>query len=139
MTRCFPNARMHQDPSIKTHHIASPMNERAPPELLYVVLELDSEWSVIPGIGESAVKIRAGVNKSAPLAKRNDFFHGSNAWGSSHREAACPLGGLILRCSRVDCAVCGDAAVDLRRGDADVTEHLLNVTKLVPGAKCMRR
>ena len=73
---CLPDARVHQDAGVEADHVAPALDEGPPPELLDVVLELDAERAVVPGVGQSAVDIRAGKDESAPLAERDDLFHG---------------------------------------------------------------
>ena len=52
---------------------------RPPPEVLDVVLELDAERPVVPGICQTAIDIRAGEDESAALAERGDLVHGDDA------------------------------------------------------------
>ena len=75
VTRRLPDAWVHQDAGIEADHVAPPVDEGPPPELLDVVLQLNAERSVIPGVGQTAVDIGAGKNESASLGERDDLVH----------------------------------------------------------------
>ena len=75
VTRRLPDAWVHQDPGIEADHVAPPVDEGPPPELLDVVLQLDAERAVIPGVGQTAVNIGSGKDESASLGEGDDLVH----------------------------------------------------------------
>ena len=70
-----PHLGIHQDRGVKPHVIGIFLHEFFPPGALDVVLQLDPERAVVPGVGQAAVDFRAGINKAAPLGEGDDFFH----------------------------------------------------------------
>src|SRR3989344_4532402 len=71
----LPRLRVHHDGRIESAHIVAVLDKHPPPELLYIVLELDAERSVVPKTGKSSVNLRAGVDEAASLGERNYLFH----------------------------------------------------------------
>ena len=71
-----PGLGIHQDGGVKTHVVAVFLNELLPPCALYVVLQLNAEGAVVPGVGEAAVDLGAGEDVAAVFAQGDDFVHG---------------------------------------------------------------
>ena len=63
-----PRFGVHQDRRVESHVVRALLDEFFPPRLFDVVLELDAERAVVPGVGESAVYLRAGVYEAPALA-----------------------------------------------------------------------
>ena len=55
---CLPDPRVHQDAGVEPDHIPATLDERPPPELLDIVLQLDAERSVVPGIRQTRRRYR---------------------------------------------------------------------------------
>ena len=51
------------------------LDELLPPGALYIVLELDAEISVIPGIRKSSIDLGAGIDEASRLREGNDRVH----------------------------------------------------------------
>ena len=75
MAARFPHFRIHQDRRIDAAHVVAILHEHAPPELLDIILELDAQRAVVPGAGEAAVDLGAGIDEAAPLAQGDYLFH----------------------------------------------------------------
>ena len=73
MTGGDPYFPVHQDGAVQPDIGGAFLDELLPPGALNVVFQLHSQWAVIPGVGQAAVDIRAGIDKAAALAERNDF------------------------------------------------------------------
>ena len=69
-------------PRVEPDDLAPAMDEGPPPELLDIVFQLDAQWAVIPGVGQTAVDIGTGKDKTAPFAERDDLFHCGAARGA---------------------------------------------------------
>src|SRR5207244_3461734 len=50
-------------------------HHHAPPIILQVALQLDPEWTVIPGAVETTVDFARLENESPPLTQADDLFH----------------------------------------------------------------
>ena len=75
MSRGDPGLGVHKNCGVKTNVVLVLLHKLFKPSLLDVVFKRHTERTVIPGIGESAVNLRAGIYKASALAERNDFFH----------------------------------------------------------------
>src|SRR3989338_4989096 len=75
MALCLPHLRVHQYRRIEPGHVVAHLHEHPPPELFDVVLQFDTERSVIPGPRESPVELRARIDETAPLRERDYFLH----------------------------------------------------------------
>src|SRR5215212_7404723 len=78
---------MHENAGIEADDVPALMHEPAPPQVLDIAFELDSERSIVPGICQTAINVRAGEDESAALAERGNFVHGDDArlLGGAHR------------------------------------------------------
>jgi hypothetical protein len=75
MPRRHPDLRVEQDTAVQTHIVGAFAHELLPPRGFDVVQKLDAQRTVIPCVGKTAVDLRAGVYKPAPLAQRHDLIH----------------------------------------------------------------
>ena len=75
VARSNPGLGIHDDGGIQAYVVLALLNEFLPPSALDVVLELNAEGAVVPGVGETAVDLRAGEDEAAVFAKRDDFVH----------------------------------------------------------------
>ena len=71
-----PGGRVHQDRRVQADVIRTLLHKLLAPRGLDVVLELHAERAVVPGVGQAAVDLRAGVYEAATLTQGNDLFHG---------------------------------------------------------------
>src|SRR5215204_4841478 len=86
---------MHQNTGIESNDVAALVHEPAPPQVLHISLELDSERPVVPCIRQTAVNVRAWKHEPATLAERGHLLHGDDArlLGSAHRIGLSRCGG----------------------------------------------
>ena len=75
MARRNPRLRVHEDGAVNTYVVGILLNEFLPPCLLYVVLELNSEITVIPGVRQTAVNLGARVYKASRLRECYNLIH----------------------------------------------------------------
>ena len=71
-----PNLGIHQDGGVQTHIIGILLDELLPPGLLYVVFQFHTQRAVVPGVGQAAIDLRSGEDKSTSLTQSDDLFHG---------------------------------------------------------------
>ena len=71
-----PGLRVHEDGGVKADVIGVLLHELLPPGALDVVLQLDAERAVVPGVGEAAVDLGAGEDEASVLAQSHDPVHG---------------------------------------------------------------
>ena len=76
MAGSHPHLPVHQDGAVQPDIGGAFLNEFLPPCALDVVFQLHAQRAVIPGVGETAVDIRAGIDEAAALTERDDFLHG---------------------------------------------------------------
>jgi len=76
VTRSYPSLRVHENCGVETDVVLVLLNELLPPSLLYVVLKLNSERTVVPSVSKAAVDFGAGENEAAVLTKSHDLVHG---------------------------------------------------------------
>ena len=70
-----PGLGIHQDRAVNADIGRGLLHEFLPPCFLDIVLELNAEVAVIPGIRQSAVNLGAGIDKASRVAKSNDLIH----------------------------------------------------------------
>ena len=71
-----PDLRVHEDGGVEPDIVGVFLHELLPPGALDVVFQLHAERAVVPGVGEAAVDLGAGVHKAAVLAQGDDLVHG---------------------------------------------------------------
>ena len=76
MTGGDPGLGVHQDGGIQSDIIGVLLDKFLPPGALDVVLQLDTQRAVVPGVGKAAVDFAACENETAVLAQGDDFVHG---------------------------------------------------------------
>ena len=76
VSRSDPGLGIHENSRVETDIVLILLNEFLPPSLLYIVLELNAEGAVVPGVGKAAVDLGAGENEAAVLAQSHDLVHG---------------------------------------------------------------
>ena len=75
MAGSHPDLRVHEDRGVEPDVVGVFLHELLPPCALDVVFQLHAERAVVPGVGEAAVDLRAGVHKAAVLAQGDDLVH----------------------------------------------------------------
>ena len=70
-----PGLGIHEDGAVYAHVLGGLGDKLLPPGLLDVVLELNAQISVIPGVGQTAVDLGTGIDESSVVAQGNDLFH----------------------------------------------------------------
>ena len=68
----LPDLRAHENRRIQPHDVIAPPDERPPPRILDVLLQLRPQRPVVPGASQAAVNLAALKDEPAPLAKRDD-------------------------------------------------------------------
>ena len=58
------------------HVVGVLLDELLPPGPLDVVFQLHAQGAVVPGVGQSAVDLAAGVDEAPALAQGHDLIHG---------------------------------------------------------------
>ena len=76
MAGSHPDLRVHEDRGVEPDVVGIFLHELLPPCALDVVFQLHAERAVVPGVGEAAVDLGAGVHKAAVLAQGDDLVHG---------------------------------------------------------------
>ena len=71
----LPNLRMHDDGGIKALYVVAALHKVAPPSLLNIVTQLDSEGAVVIEAVVAAVDFGGLKNKTAALTQADDVFH----------------------------------------------------------------
>ena len=71
-----PGLGVHDDGGVQAHVVGALLDELLPPGFLHVILELHSQRTVIPGVGETAVDLAAGEDIAPALAQVDDHVHG---------------------------------------------------------------
>ena len=80
----LPHARVLQDRGVQGDDVVALLQHRAPPLVLDVRLQQHAVMAVVIRRAEPAVDLRRGEDEPAPLAQRDDLFHGG---GVGHRRA----------------------------------------------------
>ena len=75
MSRGYPRLRIHKYRRILTDIIRIFLNEFFPPCAFDVVFQLNSERTIVPCVGKSAVNFGSGKDETAVFAQRDDLFH----------------------------------------------------------------
>ena len=71
----LPGLGIHEDGAVDTHVVGRFRDEFLPPGALYIILELNADGPVIPGVRQPAVNLRARIYKAPVLAELDDFVH----------------------------------------------------------------
>ena len=69
-----PGGGVHQDGGVQTHVIVGLLDKLLQPGLLDVVLELHAQRAVVPGVGQAAVNLGAGVDIAPVFAEVHDHI-----------------------------------------------------------------
>ena len=80
-----PHLGVHQNGGVHAHIVGGLLDELLPPGFFYVVLEFYPQGAVVPGVGQAAVDLAAGVDKAPGLAEVHDGVHG--LFGRFHKKA----------------------------------------------------
>jgi hypothetical protein len=80
MAGSFPYGGVHQNGAVHAYIIGVLLNKFFPPSAADIAFQFRTQGAVVPSIGETAVNFTAGVYKTAPLGKGDDFFHGFFCW-----------------------------------------------------------
>ena len=70
-----PGLGVHDDGGVEADIVGAFLNELLQPCFFDVVLEFNAERAVVPGIGQPAVDLAAGVDEAAVFAQGNDLVH----------------------------------------------------------------
>ncbi len=65
MSGCDPGLRIHKDGAVDPDVILGFLDKLFPPCLLDVVFKLNTQISIVPGIGKTTIDLRARINKSS--------------------------------------------------------------------------
>ena len=71
----LPSARVHEDGGVQPHHVVAPGDDRPPPGLLDVALQLHAQRPVVPRRAEAAVNLAALEHETAALGKGQHLVH----------------------------------------------------------------
>ena len=63
----LPDTGIHQDVGVDLIAVAALLNEALAPGVLHVVLQPGAQRAVVPGVGQTAVDLRTGMNKSSGI------------------------------------------------------------------------
>ena len=75
MAGSHPCLRIHKNRTVHTYIVWRFLNKFLPPCTFYVILQLHTEISVIPGICQTTVNFRARIHKASCFCQSHDFFH----------------------------------------------------------------
>ena len=75
VSRCLPYLRVHDDGRIEALYVVAALHKVAPPSLLNIVTQLDSEGPVVIEAVVAAVDFGGLKNKTAALTQADDVFH----------------------------------------------------------------
>ena len=67
-----PGGGVHQNGGVQAHVVVGFLHEFLQPRLLDVVLELHAQGAVVPGVGQTAVDLRTGIDIAPVLAEVHD-------------------------------------------------------------------
>ena len=76
MTGGNPGLGIHQNGGVEPDVVRVLLNKFFPPGLFYIVLQLNAQRTVIPGVGKAAINLAARENKAPALAQGHKFLHG---------------------------------------------------------------
>ena len=71
-----PNLRIHQQSGVQAHIVPGLLDKLLPPGFFHIVFEFHTQRAVVPGVGQTAVDLAAGIDKAPVLAEVDDHFHG---------------------------------------------------------------
>ena len=75
VSRRHPCFGVHKYCAVKTDVVRAFLHEFFPPCSFDVVFQFNAERTVVPGVCETAVYLRAGIYKASAFAKRDYFIH----------------------------------------------------------------
>src|SRR5207245_96708 len=93
VARRLPDLRVHQDRRVEPLDVLALVHHGAPPALLDVFLELDTQRPVVPHGAEAAVDLRRLKHEAASLGERHQLLHDVVGRGHRGRKIDAPLGG----------------------------------------------
>ena len=70
-----PDFPIHQNRTVQTGVVLAFLYKFLPPGLFNVILEFHTQGAVVPGVGQSAVDLGSGKDKSAVFAQGNQLVH----------------------------------------------------------------
>ena len=76
MAGSHPNLGVHQQSGVQAHIVPGLLDKFLPPGFFHVVFEFHTQRAVVPGVGQTAVDLAAGIDKAPVLAEIDDHFHG---------------------------------------------------------------
>ena len=71
-----PHLGVHEDGGVQAHVVGVFLDKLLPPGPLDVVFQLHAQGAVVPGVGQAAVDLAAGVDEAPALAQCHDLIHG---------------------------------------------------------------
>ena len=84
-----PGLGVHEDGGVQAHVVGALLDKLLQPRLFYIVFELHAQRAVVPGIGQTAVDLAAGIDKAPALAEIDDHLHGLFAVFHFHTLLIC--------------------------------------------------
>src|SRR5262249_39845296 len=88
VSRRFPHPWMHDQRGVDADDVVPPRDDRAPPRVLDVALELDAERTVVEARAEPAVDLAARADEPTSRAEVHHLLHGRRG----HRKDGDPTG-----------------------------------------------
>ena len=76
MTGSYPCLGVHKNGGVEPDVIGVLTYKLLPPGFFDVVLQLNAQGAIVPGVGQTAVNLTAGKDETAVLAEGDDLFHG---------------------------------------------------------------
>ena len=70
-----PGLRVHQNRAVHAHIVGRLLDKFLPPGFFYVIFQLHTQISIIPGIGKASVNLGTGIYKSSGLGQSHNLFH----------------------------------------------------------------
>ena len=70
-----PDLGVHEDGGVQTHIVGVFLDKFLPPGFFDVVLQLNAQGAVVPGVGEATVDFASGEDEASSLTEGYDFFH----------------------------------------------------------------
>ena len=75
VTRSYPCLRIHKNRTVYAYIVGRLLNKFLPPRSFYVVFQLHTQVSIVPGICQTTVNLRARIDESSGFCQSNNFFH----------------------------------------------------------------
>ena len=75
VTGSFPGPRVRDDGAVDTDNVFTLAHHSAPPELLQVIFEFDTQRAVVPKPGDAAIDLAGGINEPASGTKGDERLH----------------------------------------------------------------